>query len=87
MRLLGADEADCAARGLLDHALEDGLEVGMGVAKGDTDPVVPPLVATANGLGEDFRRSRSNWYGEATPTTGAGAPIRGLFRVLTVSIL
>ena len=75
MRLLGAEEADWAAKGLRDHAEEDGLELGtgMGVAKGETDPV-PPLVATAKGLGDDFKRSKSNWWWYEV--TGAGAPIR-----------
>ena len=63
IRLLGADEADWAARGLRDHADEDGLELGtgMGVAKGETGWLPEPFVAIANGLGEDFRSANSNW--------------------------
>ena len=61
IKLLGADEADWAANGLRDHAEDDGLETGIGVANGDTDPEAPPLVAMAKGLGDDFKRSRSSW--------------------------
>ena len=91
IRLLGADDADWAARGLRDHADDDGLELGtgIGVARGETGWLPEPFVATANGLGEDFRSANSNWWWRYV-VTGGGAPISpcsGLFRLLMVSLI